>query len=316
MCPFGSSSVQLIRLICEILEIGKQPSETGHNFHPMLLTHDHPFEEFFCVCIIVVNKTWNDMRATNEDFTNVFRVVREQIERSLNNRPINFDDFRSKIQLLTYANITALRQQERSSKEEFELTVPAITNLKQKISLEIVTLIREQRLRYLMKGTRFSKLIRGVCSKNDFWYARLSPNRKVIQYGDCYEKIDPASDELCNMVTVTDMKQLLVGKECPHMKEIRNARKTPHLAFSITFDDKEDTKTLDFVASDEVVFNYWTDGINVLLGQSMVSKQKDDDFTNLMSIEIKLRLLDVDGVDVPIDPLPIPDDPDNYDFDS
>jgi engulfment/cell motility protein 1 len=45
-------------------------------------------------------------------------------------------------------------------------------------------------------------------------------------------------------------------------------RKTTHqLAFSLTLDSVEVT-SLDFVAPDEQVFDYWTDGINALLGNT------------------------------------------------
>ena len=38
---------------------------------PMFFTQDRPFEEFYCVCIQLLNKTWKEMRATAEDFTKV-----------------------------------------------------------------------------------------------------------------------------------------------------------------------------------------------------------------------------------------------------
>lgn len=309
-CPFGRTSIELVKMLCEILHIGEAPLEQGQDFHPMFFTHDHPFEEFFCVCIVVLNKTWKDMRATSEDFAKVFSVLREQITRSLKNRPINLDDFKLKIQSLTYSNITTLRQQERTSKEECESTASAIVTLKEKITPEIMALIRKQRLGYLVEGSRFSKYSRGVRSKDKFWYARLSPNFKVIHYGECDEKTVPTLEELSNKVLVIEIKQLLVGKECPHMRARKSA---VNVGFSITFDNM-DHATLDFVAPDETTFNYWTDGINALLFQDMVSKQKEEDFETLLSMEIKLRLLDTEGVDISSDPPPIPDDPENYDF--
>lgn len=106
---------------------------------------------------------------------------------------------------------------------------------------------------------------------------------------------------------------ILLGKECPHMKEMRSRKSALNLGFSITFDNM-DNSTLDFVAPDETVFNYWTDGINALLGLPMVSKQKDEDLKTLLSMEIKLRLLDTEGVDISQEPPPIPDSPENYDF--
>ncbi|GAB0094484.1 engulfment and cell motility protein 1 [Sergentomyia squamirostris] len=312
-CPFGRTSIELVKLLCEILKIGEPPSEQCQDFHPMFFTHDHPFEEFFCICIVVLNKTWKDMRATNEDFAKVFSVVREQITRSLQGRPGNLDDFRSKIHMLTYSTITQLRQQERTSKEDIESTASAIVNLKEKITPEIMNLIKDQRLGYLVEGTRFSKYSRGVRSKDKFWYVRLSPNHKVIHYGDCDEKTVPTIEELSYKVLVIDIKQLLIGKECPHMKEMRGRKSAVNLGFSITFDNM-DHSTLDFVAPDELTFHYWTDGVNALLGLPMTSKQKDDDLKTLLSMEIKLRLLDTEGVDISKDPPPIPEDPENYDF--
>jgi len=70
-CPFGRTSVELVKLLCEVLRIGEAPSEQGQNYHPMFFTHDHPFEEFFGICIILLNKTWKEMRATTEDFVKV-----------------------------------------------------------------------------------------------------------------------------------------------------------------------------------------------------------------------------------------------------
>lgn len=203
-CQFGRTSVELVKLlVCEILKIGEPPSDQGLDYYPMFFTHDHPFEEFFCICISILNKTWKDMRATNEDFQKVFSVVREQITRSLSSRPMNLEDFRTKIQSLTYSTITALRQQERTSKEDIESTAAAIVNLKDKITPEIVELIKKQRLTYLVEGTRFSKYTRGTRNKDKFWYARLSPNHKVIHYGDCDEKTVPSIEELSNKVQVS-----------------------------------------------------------------------------------------------------------------
>lgn len=63
------------------------------------------------------------MRATMEDFDKVFDVVREQIRRTLDKIPDSFDSLRNHLNLLTYQEITNLRQQERTSREEWELQV-------------------------------------------------------------------------------------------------------------------------------------------------------------------------------------------------
>jgi engulfment/cell motility protein 1 len=56
-------------------------------------------------------------------------------------------------------------------------------------------------------------------------------------------------------------------------------------------------------------------GIACLLEQPMVSKQMEDDYETLLSVEIKLRLLDTEGVDISKDPPPIPKEPEvNFKF--
>lgn len=261
-CPFGRTSIELVRVLCDILKIGESYDQ-AKDFHPMIFTHDHPFEEFFCVCIVAMNKTWKDMRATSEDFSKVFDVVREQIIRNLAApaAPRDFESFRQKMNELNYFKITEMRQQERTAREECESTAPAIVSLKEKIRPEIMSLIREQRLGFLVEGTRFSKYIRGTRSKDKFWYVRLSPNHKVIHYGDCDEKTVPTQEELKSELRVNEMKQLLINKDCPHIKEMKGRK--PNTLFSIAHDDNGEQKTLDLVAPDDITFNYWIDGLYI-----------------------------------------------------
>lgn len=48
----------------------------------------------------------------------------------------------------------------------------------------------------------------------------------------------------------------------------------------------------------------------------MASKEAENDLETLLSMEIKLRLLDAEGVgvDIPQDPPSVPADPPNYEF--
>lgn len=46
-------------------------SETAQDFSPMFFGQDHSFHELFCVSIQLLNKTWKEMRATQEDFSKV-----------------------------------------------------------------------------------------------------------------------------------------------------------------------------------------------------------------------------------------------------
>ncbi|XP_045463247.1 engulfment and cell motility protein 1 [Harmonia axyridis] len=310
-CPFGRASVELVKILCELLKVGEAPSEQGASFQPLFFTHDHPFEECYCICILLLNKTWKEMRATSEDFCKVASVVREQIVRALADTPSSLDQLKARLQTLTYSEITQLWQLERTSREEWESHARPIVELREQITPDIVSLIKQQRLAFLVEGTRFTKYsTRGQRIKDKFWFMRLSINHKVLHYGDCDEKSTPAAEELPSKLAVSDIRALLTGKDCPHMK----GRKACHLlAFSLAL-EVVDLQSLDCVAPDELTFAYWTDGINALLGNRMHSREFDKDLDTLLSMEIKLRLLDAEGITIPQDPPAVPPEPSHYQF--
>lgn len=126
---------------------------------------DKPFEELFCICSQLVTKTWKEMRATAEDFDKVFDVVREQIVRTLRKTPETFEVVRSLLNGMSYAEIMKIRQQERSSREEWELQAQPIQELRKKLEPEMIDLIKQNRINYLVTGTRFNKFTsRGLVS--------------------------------------------------------------------------------------------------------------------------------------------------------
>ncbi|XP_050300892.1 engulfment and cell motility protein 1 [Anthonomus grandis grandis] len=313
-CPFGRASVELVRILCELLKVGETPSEQCATYQPLFFTHDHPFEECYCICIVLLNKTWKEMRATAEDFGKVASVVREQISRALEISPASLEQLKTKLQSLTYSEITQLWQLERNTREEWESHAKPVVELREIITPDIMGIIKQQRLGFLVEGTRFTKYSsRGQRIKDKFWYMRLSPNHKVIHYGDCDEKSTPSTEELQSKLPVSAIQAVLIGKECPHMR-----RKASHtqLAFSLSLEQDSGTEiqSLDCVAPDELTLAYWTDGINALKGLRMSSKETEKDLDTLLSMEIKLRLLDAEGVAIPQDPPPIPPDPPHYHF--
>ncbi|XP_045608928.1 engulfment and cell motility protein 1 isoform X2 [Procambarus clarkii] len=314
-CPFGRASIELTKLLCEILQIGDVPTEQGQTFHPMFFSHDHAFEELFSICIVLLNKTWKEMKATTEDFSKVLSVVRDQITRTMNHQPSTLDNFRTKINNLTYAEIAEIWQQERINNEEQEMQAPPIKELRRQLEPEILELIQQHRLRFLVEGTRF-KSARGVRAKDKFRYCRLSPNHKFFHYDDCDEKAVPSIDELGKKISIVDIKSIVTGKECPHMKDKTGKKNAYQLAFSLILESNNvnETNSVDFVAPDEMVFNYWVDGVNALLRQRMPSLATSRDLEMLLNMEIKLRLLDAEGVTIPQQQPVIPPPPPNYNF--
>jgi len=50
-------------------------SDDGQLYYSIFFTNDNAFEEFYCICIQLVNKTWKEMKATSIDFTKVTHMI-------------------------------------------------------------------------------------------------------------------------------------------------------------------------------------------------------------------------------------------------
>ncbi|XP_078524541.1 engulfment and cell motility protein 3 isoform X1 [Lissotriton helveticus] len=312
-CPFARSSIQLTLILCEILRIGETASETGQGFHPLFFAQDHFFEELFSIGIQTLNKTWKEMRATQEDFDKVMQVVREQITRTLSSKPTSMELFRTKVSALKYSEILKLRQTERMHQEE-TLAKP-ILELKEKLKPELLELIKQQRLNRLCEGTLFRK-ISSRRRQDKLWYCRLSPNHKVLHYGDVEDGTEnPPIESLQEKIAVADIKTLLIGKDCPHIREKASGKQNKdvlEMAFSICYDVED--YYLNFIAPTRYEFCIWTDGLNILLGREMSSERMKSDLDILLSTEIKLRLLDLENIPIPDAPPLIPKPPSNCNF--
>ncbi|XP_004069882.1 engulfment and cell motility protein 3 [Oryzias latipes] len=311
-CPFARSSIQLTHILCEILRIGEPASETGSDYHTIFFNQDKLLEELFCVCIQLLNKTWKEMRATQEDFDKVMQVVREQITRTLANKPTSLEFFKNKVNALNYSEILKLRQTERLHQEE--TLAPPVLELKERLKPELLELIRQQRLNRLCQGTMFRK-ISSRRRQDKLWFCRLSPNHKMLHYGDVDEDAEnPPIETLQEKIPVADIKGLLIGKDCPHMKENKGKqnKEVLDLAFTIIYDVEE--YSLNFIAPSRTDFCLWTDGLSVLLGREMSSEAMRSELEILLSMEIKLRLLDLENIPIPDSAPVVPKPPSNYNF--
>lgn len=156
------------------------------------------------------------------------------------------------------------------------------------IKSDMTNLIAKQRLLRLTEGGRFLKYsAKGQRSKDKYWLCKLSLNHRTLHYSDIEDNKDPPLEELPNRIDVRDIKRILIGKDCPHMKD-GHTKKTFDLAFSIVYEsDHEDH--LNFVAIDHKTFCIWTDGLNALLNNPMSSEEYLRDLHILTKVEIKLR---------------------------
>jgi engulfment/cell motility protein 1 len=309
-CPFAQASIRLTKMLCQIFKVGESPSDIEVSFLPPLVGSDSPFEELFCVTIQLLYKTWREMRAGELDFEMVMHVVQKQITTVIQqgHSSNSFENLRQRFFEYSYRKIVSASEEKSQLVDDSILKAKPVIELREAIMPEIQELIRQQRLRYLVEGDFFPKV--GRHKRGRSFYCRLSPNLKVLHYGDAEEGASPPSlDALKNKIPVSEMS-LTIGKDCPHVKSAKG-RPEVNLAFSIFFGNDEH---LDFSPSNDTIFSIWVDGLSILCSQRMVSKLAEDDLNTLLVMEMKLRLLDVENVSIPSEPPVVPPDPPNYDF--
>lgn len=120
-------------------------------------------------------------------------------------------------------------------------------------------------------------------------------------------------DKLLNKFNIADVEQIITGKECPHMRDTKGKKSTTSLAFAII--SREDSvRNLCFVASNSEIYDCWVDGLNALIDRQMVSQGAEKDAEMLLELDIKLRLLDIEGVSIPEKMPEIPPSPPNFEF--
>ncbi|XP_065065282.1 engulfment and cell motility protein 2-like isoform X2 [Rhopilema esculentum] len=310
-CPFARCTKTLTKMLCELLEIGKTPSDTNENYYPMLFSTDSMLEETYSVCIQLVNKTWKEMRATSRDFSRVMSVVKEQIVRVLNEKPETIEIFKNKVFGLSYQQVLKLMQQEFQERNILDSQSRPVVELREKVLPDIKSLVRQQRLAQLVEGQLFHRVLSRGKQKEKFWYCRLSPNSRFLHYGDAEEQAAPPLEALPNKLPISEVTDIVFGKDSPIVKETKFRKGHLQLAFSLLHGQEEH---LDFIAPNAQVCSVWSDGLRSLLNKEMTSEKAKEDFETLLNMEMKLLLLDVEDVPIPETPPTLPDEPSDLNF--
>lgn len=316
MCPLVESSILLTELLCRMFRVGKPAGDDEGTFLLMYFSHECFFEEIFSVCMLLVFKTWREMRASVASIGKVFGIVNEQIGRALRLNPhcADINGFRTTLSSLPYSEIVKQLQRENDERKASERQSRAVNQLRDSLRADIVSLVNENRINVLCKGARFQKYgAKGNRIKDCYVFVKLSRNLKAIHYGDCNATCEDVDiEELSDSILVSDIDMINTGTSCPQARKA--TRQIVDLAFSIVVCG--DGQPLNLVAPNAKVLNRWLDGLDVLLGNTASSIEARGDMGILLDMEVRLRLLETEGIHIPETPPPVPPPPSNFDFSS
>lgn len=94
------------------------------------------------------------------------------------------------------------------------------------------------------------------------------------------------------------------------MKQCSHYRKDDYALTIISIE----AAPVNVATTDHETFEDLWDGINGLIGVALESESAREDFRMLMDLEVRLASLQLEGVDLPSSPPPIPNEPPNFDF--
>ena len=266
------------------------------------------------------------MRAKIEDIDKAIEVSKEQILGSLkqHQQPLTkLEDFRNGLK--PYNSVSESWRENVKAKSYSD--APAIKELRSILKPDILNLIERQRLAFLVEGAKFYKLKKdGGRERNKFTFCKLTPNHKNLYYGDWNDtETIPTLGDLPNKLLVSDIQALVLPNfdssshptNLKDMNKMGNKFKDPisaHSNLTLSIVTASSQNSLDLVALDQKTFDYWCDGINALNRKEMKSSKVTEEFESLMSLEVKIKLLHLNGFD-DFQTIPkVPPPPTNYNF--
>ncbi|XP_034257007.1 uncharacterized protein LOC117654466 [Thrips palmi] len=314
----------------------KATAAKAHLYQPLVFAREVPFfHELFCRGLNLLAKTRREMRAkTQRDQDKVLRVVRRQFREALNAQVNSWDQMDRWLSELPYSAVAALWEKEcLSAEQDTVLSSPAVQQLRQRRLGDhgvrgapgLRQLVRQQRLSALRAGTKFRRpglgRLHRSASKREraFVWVWLAQRDAALQHAECGQDAADLADVTGTpqAVQLAAVTTVVTGRKCASVYGTRGRKQSAasDLALSLVLDPQEsDAGSLDLIAPDVATLEAWADGLNMLLGKEYLSAAVKRDLDLLLDMEVRLQLMELDGVTPPAEPPPVPPPPPDYDF--
>jgi len=303
--PVAVAGINLTQKLYEILKVNDEGGE-GTIF-PILFSHKHAFEEMYCSSFQVLDYTWDDMNASYMDFPKVIAAVHKQIVEVVEARPLTLEQF--------HFAACCKGQQITMEGDETDGEEPeAVKKLRTQVKKENLELVKQNKLSYLVDGCTFKVLKAQQKGKNvpqQYLFAKLSENHQELGYGPIPDTSE-VPNSLPNIIKVGELSGVVVGQEVPSFNKKKVSEDMATLSFAIVL--KDDKGCVEFMANTRDEFVNWTDGLRALMGKPMECAETLDEAKTLVTLEMKVRLLDLEGIELPKETPSIPEPPPDFDF--
>lgn len=330
-CPFVAAGQLITKLLLKILDVvpGSKPDDKCTSYLPLYFTTPKAFHELFCVAMRVMATTWIDMEAKVIDTEKVLLVVEKQVRSVLDHpeKKIKPDIHEFQSAVMKYKYINVLQSEQEAMLEDFaaQMASPVVVSVKDTISPEMFQLVNKQRLAHMSQGAFFYTIEKGKITTKRF-YAVLAPNQKTLHWSDSKDEFQVGNSDMRptiaqlksgeggGQVNIEDIHMFEVTEDVAELKTVRskpNEEDARPRTFSIL--TGQDTRTV-FVAETRETAAVWIDGMRMLKSQPNREPETVEERTQLVKLQMDLKLLDMHGVKLPKVKPVVPKLPPNFDF--
>ncbi|XP_060526896.1 engulfment and cell motility protein 2-like isoform X2 [Cylas formicarius] len=303
------TSERIVKILAKILHVGMdQPDAKSTSYQPAVFNCSPRtpfFLELFSRTMWLLSKTRREMKAsTITDYPKVMKILEKQLKMALKNKPKDFKDLTNMLSNTSFK--TVVEQVQRDKEQEFKTLQqhnPCVIELKERLTLQNRTFVDQNRIRCLLVGAHFPKVLEKKTSGNIF--VQLCRNEKELAV---YNMSDVKTNKMDfqEKHKIEDITHVVVGKNCKHANLCGNR---PGLAFSVIVNHEEKIK---FIAKDERTACHWVDALNILAGNTEnLSKYYAEELNELVQMDLRLQLMDLQNVIIPKTPPPVPPVPED-----
>ncbi|KAG5885732.1 hypothetical protein JTB14_000654 [Gonioctena quinquepunctata] len=216
----------------------------------------------------------------------------------LNRRPMNVKKLTDEMKEVKFDVV--LEQWQKEKEEELQYILnnnDSIKELREEYIIINESYVLENRKNVLKNGQYFPKVTEKKTSGTMF--VQLSKNERELLLSDVADdKTKPGNNT--DRVKIADITHIATGLNCKHS----NLCKSPSLAFSVLINFTE--KQLHFIAEDERMACYWTDAFYILIGNSKRSEYYKNELEELVEMDLRLKIMELQNVSIPKNPPAIP----------
>jgi len=336
-CPLVKSAIEVTRILCTLFSIGIEPNlrQIQRDYFLLFFTISSFFEQTFVRSIVLFNKTWKEMRASEIDFLVVSSIVQQQISQSLddisllncsNSNPnktivslssnfvqrFTFEYFIERLNTNNYKDICRRRDEFEMKREEIIMKLPVVEILKERLKSQVESLTRQSRLKRMKQGETFMTIETrpgAKKAKNRLMFWQLLDNEKSIQCSESSTKETNPRDSSSG--TTTSLARLMIPVEAIRdvqctTEQSRNGsliHLSERVPKSIRNSNAHLTLTINLhsdvsytlLGANNYDMSCWSDGFNILLHKEIETCSAREEMESLLTLLCQIQMLELDN---------------------